>query len=78
MSVENQNTVKQAPEEKETELKNDQIIPEITIKDLKAEAYDIIAKQDFHRHQIDQLQQQLQQINEKIIIKTQEEIRKGK
>ena len=52
--------------------------PELTINDLKAEAYDQIAQMENHQRAIQQCQQNIQKINEEIIRKTQEEARKGK
>lgn len=51
---------------------------ELSINDLKAQAYDVIAQVEQHQRAAQQLQQQLQQINEQILRKTQEEARKRK
>lgn len=52
--------------------------PEPSINDLKAQAYDQIAKMEEYQRAIQQCQQNINKINEEIIKKKQEEARKSK
>lgn len=51
---------------------------DLSINDLKAQAYDQIAQMEQYQRAIQQCQQNIQKINEQIIKKTQEEAIAGK
>lgn len=51
---------------------------EISINDLKAQAYDQIAQMETHQRAIQQCQQNIQKINEEIVKKTQEAMKAAK
>lgn len=58
------------------EIASKKEITEPSINDLKAAAYDEIAKIEQHQRSIQQCQQNIQKINEQIIKKMQEELKK--